>query len=77
MSERRGNNIGKSTVCEALDLLRGPERLLRRPAVDEHDFFAGQYLDEDGQPVSITLRAVLTVTRSRARVAKDLRAEVR
>jgi putative ATP-dependent endonuclease of OLD family len=29
-----GNNIGKSTVCEALDLVLGPERLFRRPVVD-------------------------------------------
>ena len=33
-----GNNSGKSTVCEALDLFLGPERLYRRPIVDEHDF---------------------------------------
>ena len=33
-----GNNIGKSTVCEALDLVLGAERLFRRPIVDEHDF---------------------------------------
>lgn len=31
-----GNNVGKSTVCEALDLVLGPERLFRRsrPFVD-------------------------------------------
>jgi putative ATP-dependent endonuclease of OLD family len=33
-----GNNVGKSTVCEALDLILGPERQYRRPVVDEHDF---------------------------------------
>ena len=32
-----GNNIGKSTVCEALELVLGPERMSRRPVVDEHD----------------------------------------
>ena len=26
-----GNNVGKSTVCEALDLVLGPERTSRRP----------------------------------------------
>ena len=26
-----GNSIGKSTVCEALDLVLGPERMYRRP----------------------------------------------
>lgn len=55
-----GNNVGKSTVCEALDLVLGPERLFRRPAVDEHDFFAGNYLDAEGTPTLITIRAVLT-----------------
>jgi putative ATP-dependent endonuclease of OLD family len=55
-----GNNVGKSTVCEALDLVLGPERLFRRPAVDEHDFFAGNYLDAEGAPKLITIRAVLT-----------------
>ena len=37
------NNTGKTTVLEALDLVLGPERLNRFPAVDEHDFFAGRY----------------------------------
>ena len=55
-----GNNVGKSTVCEALDLVLGPERLFRRPAVDEHDFFAGEYLDAEGASKLITIRAVLT-----------------
>lgn len=39
-----GNNAGKSTLCEALDLVLGPERLYRRPVVDEHDFHQGLYL---------------------------------
>lgn len=55
-----GNNIGKSTVCEALDLVLGPERLGRRPIVDEHDFHRGQYLGSGGKPVEIEIRAVLT-----------------
>lgn len=55
-----GNNVGKSTVCEALDLVLGPERLYRRPAVDEHDFFGGRYLDGEGEPIAITIKAILT-----------------
>lgn len=55
-----GNNIGKSTVCEALDLVLGPERLGRRPIIDEHDFHRGEYLDTEGKPVEIEIRAVLT-----------------
>jgi putative ATP-dependent endonuclease of OLD family len=33
-----GNAVGKSTVCEALDLVLGPERLYRRPVIDEYGF---------------------------------------
>lgn len=32
------NNSGKSTILEAIDLVLGPERLSRRPVIDEHDF---------------------------------------
>ncbi|EAU56097.1 ATP-dependent nuclease [Mariprofundus ferrooxydans] len=55
-----GNNIGKSTVCEALDLVLGPERLFRRPVIDEHDFYKGKYLSADNKPVEIIIRALLT-----------------
>lgn len=55
-----GNNVGKSTVCEALDLVLGPERLHRRPIVDEHDFYKGVYLDPDSNlPIEISVRAIL------------------
>ena len=47
------NNVGKTTVLEALDLVLGPERLNRFPVVGEHDFFEGQYAaashSEDGE----------------------------
>jgi len=55
-----GNSVGKSTVCEALDLLLGPERLRRMPPVDEHDFHARRYLDDEGNSVPIELEVVLT-----------------
>lgn len=55
-----GNNVGKSTVCEALDLVLGPERLYRRPVVDEHDFHRGRYLDDkNNEPIEIRIEAVL------------------
>ncbi|MDR3569170.1 MAG: AAA family ATPase [Candidatus Obscuribacterales bacterium] len=54
-----GNNIGKSTVCEALDLVLGPERLSRRPTIDEHDFYRGRYLNDDGTVVEISINAIL------------------
>ncbi len=38
------NNTGKSSVLEAIDLALGPDRLSRRPPVDEHDFYQGKYL---------------------------------
>jgi putative ATP-dependent endonuclease of the OLD family len=54
-----GNNVGKSTVCEALDLILGPERLYRRPVVDEHDFYSGLYLDSEDAPIEIRICATL------------------
>ena len=55
-----GNNIGKSTVCEALDLVLGPERIYRRPVVDEHDFHAGRHLDDNNASIDIRIEAILT-----------------
>lgn len=55
-----GNSVGKSTMCEALDLLLGPDRLSRSSPIDEHDFFERRYLDGDGSPVLIELEVVLT-----------------
>lgn len=43
-----GNNVGKSTVCDALDLVLGPDRLGRFPPVEEFDFYNAEYLAEDG-----------------------------
>jgi putative ATP-dependent endonuclease of OLD family len=54
-----GNNMGKSTVCEALDLVLGPDRLNRRPLIDEHDFHMGIYVDADtNAPVEIRIQVV-------------------
>ncbi|MGH6930969.1 MAG: AAA family ATPase, partial [Dongiaceae bacterium] len=38
------NNVGKTTVLEAMDLVLGPDRLNRQPPIDEHDFFQGKYI---------------------------------
>ena len=43
------NNTGKSSIFEAIDLALGPDRLSRRPPVDEHDFYQGNYLADAGQ----------------------------
>jgi predicted ATP-dependent endonuclease of OLD family len=32
------NNIGKTTILEALDLILGPDRLNQYPPIDEHEF---------------------------------------
>ncbi len=53
------NNCGKSTVLEAIDLVLGPERLNRAAVIDEHDFYAGCYVAEDGKSVAIRVEAVV------------------
>lgn len=53
------NNAGKSTLLEAIDLVLGPERLSRRPVVDEHDFYAGQYLSAEGQPIPLSVYVIV------------------
>ncbi|MBY0050952.1 ATP-dependent nuclease [Brevibacillus agri] len=53
------NNIGKSTILEAIDLVLGPERLSRSPVIDEHDFYAGEYLDKEGNPVEINIEVII------------------
>lgn len=40
------NNTGKSTILEAINLAMGPDRLNRKPPIDEHDFYQGRYLFE-------------------------------
>jgi putative ATP-dependent endonuclease of the OLD family len=40
------NNTGKSTILEALNLALGPDRLNRKPPIDEHDFYQGRYTVE-------------------------------
>ena len=54
------NNIGKSTVCDALELVLGPERLYHRPVIDEHDFYCGSSQKDDGSSFEIVIRIVLT-----------------
>lgn len=55
------NNVGKSTVFEAIDLALGPDRLSRRPKIDEHDFHLGDYLTPVEQPRrEVRVEAVVT-----------------
>lgn len=55
-----GNNVGKSTVCEALDLVLGPDRLNRYPPIEEFDFRNAAYLANDGETlVPLQIEVVL------------------
>ena len=62
------NNVGKSTICEALDLLLGPDRLNGLSPINEYDFYNGIYLDENDAPVEIFIEAVLTELSDSARI---------
>lgn len=53
------NNTGKSSVLEAIDLVIGPERLRRSSPIDEHDFYAGEYVGTDEAPIAITVEVVV------------------
>lgn len=56
------NNVGKSTVCEALELALGLDRLKRSPPVEEFDFFNARYLDKSVEPpvpIPIEIEVVL------------------
>jgi putative ATP-dependent endonuclease of OLD family len=55
-----GNSVGKSTVCEALDLVLGPERMFRRPVVDEWDFWAGLYQRNGETTPEIRIEVIIT-----------------
>ena len=59
------NNVGKSTICEALDLVLGPDRLSRFPPLDEFDFHNAMYLSpseaegDEAEPIPIRIEIVL------------------
>jgi putative ATP-dependent endonuclease of the OLD family len=56
------NNVGKSTICEALDLVLSPERLNRFPPIEEFDFHNASYLGApgaQGTPPSVHIEVVL------------------
>lgn len=56
------NNVGKSTIFEALDLVLGPDRLGRRPIVDEHDFHLGAYRPKEEGTQAPTIHIEATIT---------------
>src|SRR5579859_497589 len=55
------NNVGKSTVCEALDMVLGPDRLNKFPPVEEFDFYNAEYLGDDAETaIPARIEVVLT-----------------
>lgn len=66
------NNVGKSTICEALDLVLGPDRISRFPPVEEFDFYNAQYLLASGvegeEPIAIQIRVEVVLTNISAEV---------
>ncbi len=73
-----GNAVGKSTICEALDLALGLERLYRRPVIDEYDFHEARYRGDEAGPEpqpEIWIEVVLTglSPEARRRFAEHLR----
>lgn len=68
------NNVGKSTVLEALDLVLGPDRFSGTTTIDEHDFYLGKYTvpaaknktegDDARDPVTVAPQITITVTLS-------------
>jgi len=55
------NNVGKSTICEALDLTLGPDRLSKFPPIEEFDFYNSVYVEEEKKDLrKIRVEVVLT-----------------
>ena len=54
------NNVGKSTICEALELALGPDRQRRSPVVEEFDFYNAAYLDVNEEPIEIRIEVLMT-----------------
>lgn len=67
------NNVGKSTLCEALDLVLGPDRLNRFPPVDEFDFYNATYIvpaaANGEQPTIVPLRIEAVLIEPGAEIA--------
>jgi putative ATP-dependent endonuclease of OLD family len=70
-----GNSVGKSTICEALDLVLGPERMFRRPVIDEYDFFRADYqpIGEDTPQIEVEVVLVDLSATAQRRFSNHLR----
>ena len=54
------NNVGKSTVFEALDLVLGPDRLSKYPPLEEFDFYNAEYLNIFDEPQPLRVEVLIT-----------------
>ncbi len=63
------NNVGKSTICEALELALGPDRQARFPVAEEFDFYNAEYLSATDEPVPVKIEVLLTGVTSTTRNA--------
>ncbi len=54
------NNIGKSTILEAINMVLGPDRIGFPDAINEFDFYKYQYIDSDSTPIKIVIEVHLT-----------------
>ncbi len=64
------NNVGKSTICEALDMVLGPDRVTKVSPVGEYDFYNAEYLAEDGvTAIPARIEVVLTDLTSEVELA--------
>ena len=67
------NNAGKSTIFESIDLVLGPDRTSRVPVIDEHDFYAGKYLDgETTVPITIEVLVIDLTDEQKRRFQNNL-----
>jgi len=53
------NNIGKSTLLEAMNLALGPDRIGYYDCINEFDFYNYEYLAEESEPVKIFIEVKL------------------
>ncbi|MEZ4927913.1 MAG: AAA family ATPase [Saprospiraceae bacterium] len=53
------NNVGKSTIFEAINLVLGPDRISSPNPINEHDFYASSYIDNDGNLKKIYIEVVI------------------
>lgn len=70
------NNIGKTTILEALDLVLGPDRLNRQTPIDEHDFFKGEYIAKSSVPATNTPAVDVTTPQNNSITAEPPKIEI-